>query len=170
MNLSPLAQIGHFQTCRGQNCAIPSENCGLKQGRREERSDSCFFFSILEYDVAFFKLHALLIPTFDEQSLKKEEGKREREFENSRHRDDQRREKKSSTRTSSPSTTSKYPFLFAMVRSYLRHEPTMAFGLVASNAARPVLDQDCKTAYVAALEDVLVWDVKTGNQVSRPQE
>ncbi|KDN52502.1 WD40 repeat-like protein [Tilletiaria anomala UBC 951] len=50
-----------------------------------------------------------------------------------------------------------------MVRSYNRHEPTAAFGLIASNTAvRPVLDSDGKRAYVAALEDVLVWDVKRG--------
>ena len=50
-----------------------------------------------------------------------------------------------------------------MVRSYNRHEPTAVFGLIASNTAvRPVLDADGKTAYVAALEDILVWDVKKG--------
>ncbi|CAO1633213.1 unnamed protein product [Jaminaea pallidilutea] len=53
-----------------------------------------------------------------------------------------------------------------MVRSYLRHEPTAAFGVVCSNAARSVLDADGKTAYVAALEDVLVWDVRRGEQLA----
>ena len=49
-----------------------------------------------------------------------------------------------------------------MVRSYQRHEPTSAFALVCSNAANSVLDADGKTAYLPALEDVLVWDVKLG--------
>lgn len=51
-----------------------------------------------------------------------------------------------------------------MVRSYQRHEPTSAFALVGSNAANGVLDADGKTAYLPALEDVLVWDVKLGQQ------
>lgn len=53
-----------------------------------------------------------------------------------------------------------------MVRSYLRHEPTQAFGLICSPVGRAALAADGKTAFVAALEDVLVWDVKTGQQVS----
>ncbi|PWN52274.1 WD40 repeat-like protein [Violaceomyces palustris] len=53
-----------------------------------------------------------------------------------------------------------------MVRSYLRHEPTQAFGLISSNAANAILDQDSKTAYVPALEDVIVWDVKRGQILS----
>lgn len=53
-----------------------------------------------------------------------------------------------------------------MVRSYLRHEPTQAFGVICSNTARSVLDADGKTAYVPGLEDVIVWDVRKGEQVS----
>ncbi|PWN27864.1 WD40 repeat-like protein [Jaminaea rosea] len=53
-----------------------------------------------------------------------------------------------------------------MVRSYLRHEPTSAFGVVTSPSARCLLSSDGKTAYVAALEDVLVWDVRRGEQVA----
>ena len=49
-----------------------------------------------------------------------------------------------------------------MVRSYLRHEPTSAFGLVCSASSISILDQDAKTAFVPALEDVLVWDVRRG--------
>ena len=49
-----------------------------------------------------------------------------------------------------------------MVRSYERHEPTAAFSLVCSNAANGVLDADGKTAFLPALEDVLVWDMKLG--------
>lgn len=52
-----------------------------------------------------------------------------------------------------------------MVRSYERHEATAAFGLIGSNAANAILDADGKTAYLPALEDVLVWDVKRGEQV-----
>ena len=55
-----------------------------------------------------------------------------------------------------------------MVRSYLRHEPTQAFGVICSNTARSILDADGKTAYVPAMEDVLVWDIRKGEQVSRP--
>lgn len=53
-----------------------------------------------------------------------------------------------------------------MVRSYLRHEPTQAFGVICSNTARSILDADGKTAYVPAMEDVLVWDIRKGEQVS----
>ncbi|SNX82534.1 related to DIP2 - Dom34p-interacting protein [Melanopsichium pennsylvanicum] len=49
-----------------------------------------------------------------------------------------------------------------MVRSYLRHEPTSAFGLICSASSNSILDPDTKTAFVPALEDVLVWDVRTG--------
>ncbi|SJX61232.1 related to DIP2-Dom34p-interacting protein [Sporisorium reilianum f. sp. reilianum] len=49
-----------------------------------------------------------------------------------------------------------------MVRSYLRHEPTSAFGLICSASANSILDPDTKTAFVPALEDVLVWDVRRG--------
>ncbi|WFD29685.1 beta transducin [Malassezia sp. CBS 17886] len=51
-----------------------------------------------------------------------------------------------------------------MVRSYERHEPTLAFSLICSNAAQGVLDADGKTAFLPALEDVLVWDLKLGQQ------
>ena len=66
-----------------------------------------------------------------------------------------------------------------MVRSYFRHGPTevrllilpptnsnitfQAFGLVCSASSNSVFDG--KLAYVPALEDVLVWDVKRGNMV-----
>lgn len=53
----------------------------------------------------------------------------------------------------------------AMVRSYERHEPTAAYALVCSNAANALLDEDGKTAFLPALEDVLVWDMKRGEQV-----
>ena len=53
-----------------------------------------------------------------------------------------------------------------MVRSYLRHEPTSAFGVICSSSANALLDPDGKTAVVPALEDVLVWDVKRGALVS----
>jgi len=50
-----------------------------------------------------------------------------------------------------------------MVQSYLRHGPTESFGLVASSSSNSVFDG--RRAYVPALEDVLVWDVKKGEQV-----
>ncbi|KAM0790814.1 hypothetical protein ACM66B_004659 [Microbotryomycetes sp. NB124-2] len=49
-----------------------------------------------------------------------------------------------------------------MVRSYLRHGPTESFGLVTSASSNSVFDG--RKAYVPALEDVLVWDVKKGEQ------
>lgn len=51
-----------------------------------------------------------------------------------------------------------------MVRSYLRHGPTESFGIVCSASCNSLYDG--KKAYVPALEDVLVWDVKKGEQVS----
>ncbi|EJD53684.1 WD-repeat-containing protein [Auricularia subglabra TFB-10046 SS5] len=47
-----------------------------------------------------------------------------------------------------------------MVKSYLRHGPTQAFGLICSASANSVFDG--KLAFVPALEDVLVWDIKKG--------
>ncbi|KAJ3573882.1 hypothetical protein NP233_g2154 [Leucocoprinus birnbaumii] len=51
-----------------------------------------------------------------------------------------------------------------MVQSYLRHGPTQAFGLVCSSSSNSVFDG--KLAYVPALEDVLVWDVKKGRMLA----
>ncbi|KIY46629.1 WD-repeat-containing protein [Fistulina hepatica ATCC 64428] len=51
-----------------------------------------------------------------------------------------------------------------MVQSYLRHGPTQAFGLVCSASSNSVFDG--KYAYVPALEDVLVWDVKKGQMIA----
>ncbi|KAF9498450.1 WD-repeat-containing protein [Pleurotus eryngii] len=51
-----------------------------------------------------------------------------------------------------------------MVQSYLRHGPTQAFGLVCSSSSNSVFDG--RRAYVPALEDVLVWDVKKGEMLA----
>ncbi|KAK0468320.1 WD40-repeat-containing domain protein [Desarmillaria tabescens] len=51
-----------------------------------------------------------------------------------------------------------------MVQSYLRHGPTQAFGLICSASSNSVYDG--KFAYVPALEDVLVWDVKKGQMIA----
>ncbi|CAL1701388.1 unnamed protein product [Somion occarium] len=51
-----------------------------------------------------------------------------------------------------------------MVQSYLRHGPTEAFGLICSASSNSYYDG--KLAYVPALEDVLVWDVKKGQMLS----
>ncbi|CAD6932186.1 unnamed protein product, partial [Tilletia controversa] len=56
-----------------------------------------------------------------------------------------------------------------MVRSYLRHEPILAFSLIASptSTAHVQLDpRDGRTAFAPALEDVLVWDTKHGTQLA----
>ncbi|PWZ03148.1 WD40 repeat-like protein [Testicularia cyperi] len=57
-----------------------------------------------------------------------------------------------------------------MVRSYLRHEPISAFGLICSPSANSILDEDSKIAYVPALEDVLVWDVRRGVRIGEWHE
>ncbi|GAA5856650.1 hypothetical protein JCM8547_005912 [Rhodosporidiobolus lusitaniae] len=51
-----------------------------------------------------------------------------------------------------------------MVKSYQRHGPTEAFGVIASSGSNSVWDG--RKAYCPALEDVLVWDVKKGEQVA----
>ncbi|KAF9653461.1 WD-repeat-containing protein [Thelephora ganbajun] len=51
-----------------------------------------------------------------------------------------------------------------MVRSYFRHGPTEVFGLVCSASSNSIFDG--KLAYVPALEDVLVWDVKRGTMAA----
>ncbi|KAJ7068170.1 quinon protein alcohol dehydrogenase-like superfamily [Mycena amicta] len=51
-----------------------------------------------------------------------------------------------------------------MVVSYLRHGPTQAFGVVCSSSANSLYDGKC--AYVPALEDILVWDVKKGEMLA----
>ncbi|TFK28833.1 WD-repeat-containing protein [Coprinopsis marcescibilis] len=51
-----------------------------------------------------------------------------------------------------------------MVKSYLRHGPTQAFGLVCSPSSNSIYDG--RIAYVPALEDVLVWDVKKGEMLA----
>ncbi|KAG8693426.1 hypothetical protein FRC08_009115 [Ceratobasidium sp. 394] len=51
-----------------------------------------------------------------------------------------------------------------MVRSYQRHGPTQAFGMICSNSSNAVYDG--RLAYVPALEDVLVWDIKKGQMLA----
>ncbi|KAH9940581.1 WD-repeat-containing protein [Amylocystis lapponica] len=51
-----------------------------------------------------------------------------------------------------------------MVQSYLKHGPTEAFGLVCSPSSNSYYDG--KFAYVPALEDVLVWDLKKGQMLA----
>ncbi|KAG9034074.1 hypothetical protein FRB95_013843 [Tulasnella sp. JGI-2019a] len=51
-----------------------------------------------------------------------------------------------------------------MLKEYSRHGPTEAFGVVCSPGANSVFDG--KFAFVPALEDVLVWDVKKGQMMA----
>ncbi|KAG6918919.1 hypothetical protein DXG01_010574 [Tephrocybe rancida] len=51
-----------------------------------------------------------------------------------------------------------------MVKTYSKHVPGTAFGLVCSPSSNS--QYDGKFAYVPALEDVLVWDVKKGTMVA----
>ncbi|KAE8220668.1 hypothetical protein CF319_g5839 [Tilletia indica] len=56
-----------------------------------------------------------------------------------------------------------------MVRSYLRHEPILAFSLISSPSATAQVHldpRDSRTAYTPALEDILVWDTKHGSQLA----
>lgn len=50
-----------------------------------------------------------------------------------------------------------------MVRSYLRHGPTQAFGIITSPIGNSAFDG--RLAFVPGWEDVLVWDVKMGEMV-----
>ncbi|KAG6902304.1 hypothetical protein C0995_001914 [Termitomyces sp. Mi166 len=51
-----------------------------------------------------------------------------------------------------------------MVKTYNKHVPATAFGLVCSSSSNS--QYDGKFAYVPALEDVLVWDIKKGIMVA----
>ncbi|KAG5644079.1 hypothetical protein DXG03_009169 [Asterophora parasitica] len=51
-----------------------------------------------------------------------------------------------------------------MVKTYSKHVPAAAFGLVCSSSSNS--QYDGKLAYVPALEDVIVWDVKKGKMVA----
>ncbi|KAK1922326.1 putative WD-repeat protein [Papiliotrema laurentii] len=51
-----------------------------------------------------------------------------------------------------------------MVRSYLRHGPTQAFGIITSPIGNSAFDG--RLAFVPGWEDVLVWDVKMGEMIS----
>ncbi|KAJ9098270.1 hypothetical protein QFC21_004599 [Naganishia friedmannii] len=52
-----------------------------------------------------------------------------------------------------------------MVRSYQRHGPTKAFGIITSPAPTASLSSNGRIARVPAWEDVASWDVRTGEQV-----
>lgn len=51
-----------------------------------------------------------------------------------------------------------------MVRSYFRHGPTRFFGIICSASSNS--QYDGKLAYVPALEDVIVWDMKKGEMLA----
>ncbi|KIR53961.1 U3 small nucleolar RNA-associated protein 12 [Cryptococcus gattii Ru294] len=51
-----------------------------------------------------------------------------------------------------------------MVRSYMRHGPTQAFGIICSPTANS--SYNGRLAYVPGWEDVLVWDTKRGEMVA----
>lgn len=53
-----------------------------------------------------------------------------------------------------------------MVKSYLRFEPWKTLGVVASPSSNAVLSGEGKLAVAPALEDVILWDLKKGLQVS----
>jgi U3 small nucleolar RNA-associated protein 12 len=49
-----------------------------------------------------------------------------------------------------------------MVKSYLRYEARRPFGVVASATAQCLFDASGRLAIVPALENVLVWNLRTG--------
>lgn len=57
----------------------------------------------------------------------------------------------------------------AMVKAYLRYEAAATFGVVASTAANVALDASGKLLVSAALENVLVWNIRQGAAVSALQ-
>ncbi|KAJ2263795.1 beta transducin [Coemansia sp. RSA 376] len=54
-----------------------------------------------------------------------------------------------------------------MVKSYLRYEARSVFGVIASPTGNAVFDHSGKFSITAALESVIVWDIKKGTQVAR---
>ncbi|KAJ2708740.1 beta transducin, partial [Coemansia spiralis] len=54
-----------------------------------------------------------------------------------------------------------------MVKTYLRYEARPSFGVIASPAGNAVFDHSGKLSVTAALEDVVVWDIKKATQVAR---
>lgn len=55
-----------------------------------------------------------------------------------------------------------------MVKSYFRHNPTDLYGLITHSPHQSAnsIYLTNNTAYVPALEDVLLWDVKLGSQLA----
>ncbi|KAJ2782603.1 beta transducin [Coemansia javaensis] len=54
-----------------------------------------------------------------------------------------------------------------MVKSYLRYEARGSFGVIASPSGNAVFDHSGRQSVTAALEDVIVWDVRKGTQTER---
>ncbi|KAJ2908588.1 beta transducin, partial [Coemansia aciculifera] len=54
-----------------------------------------------------------------------------------------------------------------MVKSYLRYSERGVFGVIASPSGNAVFDHSGKLSITAALESVIVWDIKKGTQVGR---
>ncbi|KAJ2508377.1 beta transducin [Coemansia sp. RSA 2052] len=54
-----------------------------------------------------------------------------------------------------------------MVKAYLRYEARGVFGVIASPTGNAVFDHSGKLSITAALESVIVWDIKKGTQVAR---
>ena len=52
-----------------------------------------------------------------------------------------------------------------MVKAYLRYDFTGAFGVITSTA-NPEFDASGKQLITGALENVVVWNIKQGTQVS----
>lgn len=53
-----------------------------------------------------------------------------------------------------------------MVKAYLRYEALASFGVVTSTLSNICYDKTGKLAITPALEEVLVWDLRKGVQVS----
>lgn len=53
-----------------------------------------------------------------------------------------------------------------MVKSYLRYEPLAAFGVICSGKGNICYDKTGKAALVPALEQIILWDLKKGQEVN----
>ncbi|ORZ01570.1 WD40-repeat-containing domain protein [Syncephalastrum racemosum] len=57
-----------------------------------------------------------------------------------------------------------------MVKSYLRYEPLAAFGVICSGKGNICYDKTGKAALVPALEQIILWDLKKGQETARWKE
>ncbi|CAG8537832.1 10629_t:CDS:10 [Paraglomus brasilianum] len=54
-----------------------------------------------------------------------------------------------------------------MGKSYLRYEPLKTLGIICSSSSNTIYDASGKLAVSPALEDIIIWDLKKGIQISK---